>query len=323
MKDSNARFAFEADSWESTIDECFELKEVHRQKGDAIFRRVLQELRIGALSAQSIALLRATESNDLSGYDIEPTRLHSTNRSVDYINVQRLKQLPGESTLFAARDQGSADHLKKLEHHASTVVELKIDAQVLLVKNIDAKSGLVNGVRGKVVSFDKGSTETLPRVKFLVTMQGGETYVERVIKREDFTVELGGKCLASRSQLPIKLAWALTIHKSQGMTINLLEADVQDCFDAGQCYVALSRATALSRLKIKGFNPTRCVKVSQRVLNWYESLRSRQPAAPGCASTAQGTQLSRAEQNRQAALRRLQERSKANEHGMVKKPKTS
>merc|ERR1711939_139181 len=68
-------------------------------------------------------------------------------------------------------------------------------------------------------------------------------------------------------------AWAMTIHKSQGMTINLLEADVSNCFEDGQAYVALSRATTLRRLKVIGFRKE-CVKVSKRVLKWYENLQT-------------------------------------------------
>jgi len=174
--------------------------------------------------------------------------------------------------------------------------------QVLLVKNLDQKAGLVNGVRGKVLCFEGDGEDTFPRVQFLLN---NDTYIEKasltskppalldplshlhtrslsplqVISREEFTLELDGS-KATRQQVPLKLAWALTIHKSQGMTINLLEADVSNCFDEGQAYVALSRATALKRLKVIGFSPS-CVKVSDRVLKWHEKLRKgkKEPAS--------------------------------------------
>ena len=92
------------------------------------------------------------------------------------------------------------------------------------------------------------------------------------VKRDDATVEEAGKVLASRSQFPLRLAWALSIHKSQGQTINLLDCDLQGCFEDGQAYTAVSRATDLEHLVVRNFSP-RVVKTSAKCLAFDQRLR--------------------------------------------------
>ena len=118
---------------------------------------------------------------------------------------------------------------------------------------------------GSSVSFT-----ALPIVKF--ALADGRT-VTRCIEPAEWAIDEGEVRVASRTQVPLKLAWALSIHKSQGMTIGLLEADVGKCFDYGQCYVALSRAVSLSSLRVLNFDPRR-VKANQRVLEFNARLET-------------------------------------------------
>jgi ATP-dependent DNA helicase PIF1 len=115
------------------------------------------------------------------------------------------------------------------------------------------------------------SGEKLPLVEFLNASDG--TTLTKQIGREDFTIEAGGKEVAKRSQLPLKLAWAISIHKSQGMTIDCLEVDLRGCFEYGQAYVALSRATAFEQLRVLNFEPQQ-VKAHPKVVEFYRSLHA-------------------------------------------------
>jgi ATP-dependent DNA helicase PIF1 len=160
---------------------------------------------------------------------------------------------------------------------------------VILLKNLDVEAGLVNGSRGTVIAFvdaakeegddedEKGgsaasvSSEKLPMIEFLNANDG--TILTKQIGREDFTIEQGGREVAKRSQLPLKLAWAISIHKSQGMTIDCLEVDLRGCFEFGQAYVALSRATSLQQLRVLNFEPQQ-VKAHPKVVEFYRSLHA-------------------------------------------------
>jgi hypothetical protein len=142
---------------------------------------------------------------------------------------------------------------------APAELELKIDSQVILLKNLD--DGLVNGSRGVVVSF---SVDDHPVVKF--------NNVQKEIQREEFKFSAGNETLASRSQYPLALAWAISIHKAQGMTIDLLQTKLDSVFEYGQAYVALSRCSSLKGLSIKGFDPKK-IKAHPKVIEFYSKFK--------------------------------------------------
>ena len=110
----------------------------------------------------------------------------------------------------------------------------------------------------------------MPVIQFL--LPHGKTLKKR-IGPEKWTVEDGSKVIGERMQLPLRLAWALSIHKSQGMTIGLLETNVGRCFDYGQCYVALSRAVSLEHLCVKDFD-TKRVRVHPKVAKFHSTISS-------------------------------------------------
>jgi ATP-dependent DNA helicase PIF1 len=141
-------------------------------------------------------------------------------------------------------------------------------AQVLLCKNyVDAARQLVNGSRGIVTDF-RGAAgsqgEPLPVVRFL---DGGE----QLIKKQAFTVESDGKVLASRTQLPLILAWAMTVHKTQGMSLDSMVLHLDGAFEYGQVYVGLSRARSLTGLEVRGFRPD-LVKAHPKALQFYSTV---------------------------------------------------
>ncbi|KAI2667431.1 ATP-dependent DNA helicase PIF1 [Labeo rohita] len=146
----------------------------------------------------------------------------------------------------------------------SRLLQLKVGAQVMLTKNLDVQRGLVNGARGVVVDFQPGN-QGLPRVRFLCG-------AVEVMKRERWMFKASGGLYLSRQQLPLKLAWAISIHKSQGMTLDCVEISLARVFESGQAYVALSRARSLEGLRVMDFDP-RVVQANQDVLLFYKRLR--------------------------------------------------
>jgi len=201
---------------------------------------------------------------------VEPTQLFARNVDVDAVNKKKLMALPGAETPLMAQDDGEVWRIKDCSYPKELV--LKPGAQVMLLKNIDVKAKLINGSRGRVVAIqEKGGV--IDSIKCIFAHAG-----EWNVKRDDATVEEHGKVLASRSQFPLRLAWALTIHKSQGQTIDLLDCDLRGCFDNGQAYTAVSRATDLEHLVVRNFSP-RVVKASAKCLEFDQRLR-RGGAAP-------------------------------------------
>eukprot|EP00966_Prymnesium_polylepis_P248615 5748296-Prymnesium_polylepis.1 len=139
----------------------------------------------------------------------------------------------------------------------------------MLLKNLDPVQKLVNGSRGKVVSFTQGSSRTpIPVVDF-ETAPG--VYKRCKMERAEFNVELADNTAAQRIQVPLRLAWAISIHKSQGMTIPQLMVDLKDCFAEGQVYVALSRAVSMEQTRILSFDE-RKVKTNTRVVEFMTGL---------------------------------------------------
>jgi ATP-dependent DNA helicase PIF1 len=284
-----ARFFFEAACWGRLVYACVGLSQVFRQK-DPRFVGLLNELRTGTVSAAAAAAIAAAGSGvaaaERSG--MTPTRIFALNRDVDAVNAAELAKCGGASLTFDAVDIGEEPFLGQLAANcaAPTQLTLKPGAQVILLKNVDAERGLVNGARGVVTRFveqpsDGGRRRVLPEVTFglaSVGSGGGGGPVTTTVEESEWSVELGSRTVASRVQLPLKLAYALSIHKSQGMTLDLLEVSLQGVFETGQAYVALSRAVSLERLRVRHFRPD-LVRAHPKVVAFYASLASAAAAA--------------------------------------------
>ena len=126
---------------------------------------------------------------------------------------------------------------------------------VMLLKNLDVKNGLVNGARGLITGFSKGGQ---PIVKF----SNGKV---ATMHPETWTINVGMGRVITRKQVPLQLAWGISIHKSQGMTLECVELDLSRCFEVGQAYVALSRARSLEGLRVVNFSAS-CVKAHPSVI---------------------------------------------------------
>lgn len=298
--DNGACFAFESKVWKSAVTQAFELTQVYRQQ-DPVFVKCLNELRRGTLSEETTRVLLATSSNSLTDTNSEqtiiPTTLYSHNVDVDHENHARLEELSGACITYKARDTVSSKAMQRMmdKMPAPNSLQLKIGAQVILTKNISCDMGLANGTRGVVVDFQVIPTDNPYLIKSKLTASHTDTTyrvdsayckmpvvqfllphgkaLKKRIGPEKWTVEDGSKVIGERMQLPLRLAWALSIHKSQGMTIGLLETNVGRCFDYGQCYVALSRAVSLEQLCVKDFD-TKRVRVHPKVAKFHSTISS-------------------------------------------------
>ncbi|OBZ73732.1 ATP-dependent DNA helicase PIF1 [Grifola frondosa] len=285
MKGSgNVKFAFEADMWSQTIKKTFNLTKVFRQR-DPEFVDMLNEMRFGRLSEKSSQKFKDLSREIIYEDGLGATELFPRREDVERSNAVRMSVISTEEKVYLASDGGmitDQQHRDKMlaNFMAPQRLALKLGAQVMLIKNMDET--LVNGTMGKIVDFvdpsaapvadddhsgvkpgSKGPKETKkassgirwPLVEFLQP-GGGRRRV--MVQPETWKVELpNGEVQVSRTQMPLILAWAMSIHKSQGQTLERVKVDLAKVFEKGQAYVALSRATSLDGLQVLNFDPTK------------------------------------------------------------------
>ena len=237
------RFAWQAEVWKVLeLKSCY-LQEKFRQD-DMRLITLLDEIRSATVSQESQMLLQSRMHMSLD-IEFSPTKLYTHNVDVDRINQNELDTLPSKPQLYVYSSKGSTKNIEKI-FKTSLVLEeltLKKDAIVLFIKN-NPEKGYVNGTTGIVVDFEHG----IPIVR---TTEGSTI---RVVA-EDWSIENDkGESIATISQIPLRLAWAMTIHKSQGMTLDAAEIDLSKTFEVGQGYVALSRIKSIDGLRLMGIN---------------------------------------------------------------------
>lgn len=259
------KFCFEAKCWSSCVNACVELKTVFRQS-DNHFVDVLGQIRLGKVSANSIKSLLGDCFRPLEVEEgILPTQLFTHRADVDFLNKRELDSLPGTLKVYTSHDQGDLSVLEA-SCPAPKLLKLKVGAQVMLTRNLSSMKGLVNGSRGVVTRITPSG---LPCVRFASQLIGEEPIV---IERDRWTVSVGGCQVAQRSQFPLVLAWGITVHKSQGMSLDKLEVSLENAFEAGMAYVALSRARSMEGLFIKGEVSSQALRADPKVSAFYSSM---------------------------------------------------
>ncbi len=243
---NKSKFAFMSQAWvEAKLAVCY-LTTQFRQT-DNTLNNILNQIRENTITEESIRILKEAKNNALEDSD-KLTKLYTHNADVDQENLISLEALPSETASFEVKTKGNAKLIETLKKSvlASSYLELKVGAKVMFVKN-NYEKGYVNGSLGEIIRFDE---EGLPVVK----LKTGE---EIVANKESWSIEDdSGKSLASYEQVPLRLAWAITIHKSQGVTLDEASIDLSKTFERGQGYVALSRLKDLKGLHLSGFNET-------------------------------------------------------------------
>lgn len=270
------KYIFESPIWPDVIKKTVHLTTNHRQS-DPVFVKLLDEIRVGHISEESRQILNSRVGLDYSSLEIKPTYLHSTNNIVNKINHAEMMKLDNEIITFSIQnaildkngDMNGVNYSTRevkvivdfMDKNQQYVQELKlcVDAQVMLLINLDVANGLANGSRGIVKSFsEKGN----PIVLF---MNGS-------------TIEIGPHTWygddnrIGRIQIPLKLAYAITIHKIQGATLDCALINLGNIFEDGQAYVALSRVRSLDGLYISDtiteFDYSK-IKACPKVLQYY------------------------------------------------------
>ena len=281
------RFVFESPIWDKTIKTTVELTKIIRQS-DPVFQELLAEIREGRLSPEHLAILESRRGLPWKDQLIRPSLLFSRRADVEYINTENLKALKGPRRIYetttefsgAAVKQGMTVNnmivqkaVEKLDRDAPYQITLVLSegAQVMLVTNLDLEEDLANGSRGVVTGFGPAPTY-IPNVLF-----AGKTLAIPVNSAVWEAEEPAG---IIRRQIPLVLAYAITIHRSQGASLDSALIDIGiSAFEFGQVYVALSRVKSLEALYIHDIDPT-AIKAHPKVIAFYEKLREYSTVIP-------------------------------------------
>ncbi|KAA8909221.1 hypothetical protein TRICI_004611 [Trichomonascus ciferrii] len=332
-RSSASPYVFKAKSWAEAIQHKVVMTQVFRQQSDTKFIDLLNQLRLNQITDEGERQYKALAREISNDDGIEPTQLFSRNHEVDSANRRRMDALGGPKFTYVANDydENPANRSIYQSMIAPPTLELKLNAQVMLVKNQE-DGGLVNGSRGfvksfctpllelKLMDFLKDSHERLeafnelicagfdeskvkPQTRKLLSehsflKEAQSQYCRRNPTQEDYEwyplVEFktpdGGKTtklvrrektthtdpqtkrtIAERIQVHLLPAWALSIHKAQGQTLDKVKVDVTSAFEKGQVYVAISRARTLDTLQVVGFDRSK-VYVAREVVDFYKEL---------------------------------------------------
>jgi ATP-dependent DNA helicase PIF1 len=223
---------------------CY-LQEQFRQAGDDAYVEILNGIRKGSLMRSQLSLLQS-RMGVVSDPFLSQTRLLTTNADVDAINDERLQGIESEEHEYEMETSGGKQYVETLKRSclAPEVLRLKKGASVMCIKNAQDRK-YVNGSLGEVIDFDEETD--FPIVK----LNNG---LRVVIRPDTWELRDGDKKRASLVQLPLRLAWAITVHKSQGMTLDAARIDLSRAFVEGMGYVALSRVKDLRSLVLDGMN---------------------------------------------------------------------
>jgi len=279
-------FSFQSAAWGASRMTTCCLTQVVRQAGDAPFLALLNEVRKGQCSAATTKLLSSchVSRKPLPRDGIAPTRLYCTNKDVDSENAAHLSALPGGEEVFKSGDgwkrpppnaAAEKSFAEAMDKKVPPALRLKVGAQVLLTRNWPER-GLVNGSRGVVVGFAPVAVVGGSGIYYGVPSGSYPGVIVRFDTGAEVPVGPANSFLATkdatgtRVQVPLKLAWALTVHKSQGMTLSRAELLLEDAFAPGQAYVALSRVVSLRGLWVSGGEITSAVvRAHPSVLAFY------------------------------------------------------
>jgi ATP-dependent exoDNAse (exonuclease V) alpha subunit len=262
-------FVTSSNAWQQGDFTVCYLEQQYRQAEDQDYTDILNGIRAGVLTRSQLDALRARERAVDDPFATR-TRLLTVNVDVDTVNHEQLDELEGETIAYDMETSGGKQYVEQLMRSclAPETLRLKVGAQVMCIKNAQDRR-YANGSLGTVVAFEK--TTQYP----IVQLVNG-----REISMRPDTWELmdGDKRRAQLMQLPLRLAWAITVHKSQGMTLDAARIDLSRAFVEGMGYVALSRVRSLRHLTLDGLNGM-ALRVSPLAKQIDQELRARSAQA--------------------------------------------
>ncbi len=278
----DAQFAFDSSAWASVSPFVCYLHEQYRQE-DATFLSILTSLRRNEVTSEHCSYLEGRCLKDAGTLPKDITKLYTHNVDVDRINTAELERIPGSVERYQMTFAGRAALAEQLKRGCLSPeqLQLKIGASVMFTKN-SMTGAFVNGTLGVVIDFDTDTKYPIVKTK------GGRTILA---EPAEWSLEEHGRVLAKISQIPLRLAWAITIHKSQGMSMDAAFVDLKNAFVQGQGYVALSRVRSLAGLHLSGWNKT-ALQVNAQVLECDEGFRLRSQQTRDAFSTINPEELS-------------------------------
>lgn len=264
-KNRGTNFAFESHAWKDANPVVCYLSEQHRQE-DIKFLDVLSAMRRGEIKKHHEDLIRSRLRIDAKEI---ATRLHTHNAEADKINETELAKIKTKSRVFEMTSRGAKTLVQALKENCLSPerLTLKEGAKVMFTRN-NFDEGYVNGTLGEVVGFGASGYP-------IVQVKGGHMIEPDL---GEWSVVDGSKILAQIKQVPLRLAWAITIHKSQGMSLDAAIIDLSQAFEFGQGYVALSRVRSLEGLYLEGFND-KALMLHPDVIQADAVFRARSDAA--------------------------------------------
>lgn len=294
---SELDFCFESLKWIETftIDNHIELITMFRQS-DPIFQSILLNIRKGKITESQIQLLETYINREYDAIKYNgciPTKLFPTKQKVDYYNQLMFDKLPGQSyeyniitktncrtyldnsnrvisiddleksSIISKNTQENEIRNLQMNSPCMELLSLKIGASVMCTTNLDLDNGICNGSLGIIIDFHMKLGIPIPFVKFANGISR-EIQIQYWQSEEYPTIAIG--------QLPLCLAWAITIHKIQGATLSMAEMDIgRTIFEYGQTYVALSRVQSLDGLYLSGFYPQN-IRANPKVTMFYNTI---------------------------------------------------
>lgn len=262
-KRDNPRFVTLSQIWsQMDIKVCY-LKEQHRHQEEEL-SKILKEIRTNSITRGTVKTLLKQKKKKFS-LNVTPTKLYTHNKGVSIINKKRLDQINKKQRSYTFQKEGEEHFVKFLINNSIVPKKLvlKKEAVVMFIKN-NFDKGYVNGTLGKVIGFKKGKP-------VIETTSGKKIVTER---EEWKVIEETGYEKAKIIQFPLRLAWAITIHKSQGMSLDAAEINLSKAFTPGMGYVALSRVKSLTGLKLMGLNKT-ALKVRQEAIELDKKFKKK------------------------------------------------
>jgi ATP-dependent DNA helicase PIF1 len=246
-------YCFTSSSWDALNMNNVILTDLIRQKDDLVLQEILEELRTGKMSDKTFEILKSLNKTKFIG-DIKPTKLFPVNNNVDKINNKEFQKLvkinEGNTTTYKAMANYKIDNIDNFD------ICLTLNAQIMVIRNLSVENHLVNGTRGIVVGL-------LDKCVIIKDMNNN-------IHNINYYTDLTKNKKNYISFMPLKLAYAISIHKSQGSSIDCLELDLgDDIFVAGQTYTALSRATNIKNIRIINIEKNSFF-VNKKIIDFYK-----------------------------------------------------
>ena len=295
-RSERASFAFESEAWREVNPVTCYLSEQHRQD-DPEFLDLLGAVRKNTVREKHKNLIRSR----IRSSEHTATRLHTHNADADRVNEESLAKIQKPTKVFHMTSRGARNLVEVLKEDCLSpeTLTLKEGASVMFTRN-NFEEGYVNGTLGIVTGF---ANSGCPIVK---TKSGRTIEVEPA----EWTIQDGNKILARILQVPIRLAWAITIHKSQGMSLDSATIDLSAAFEFGQGYVALSRVRSLQGLFLEGFND-RALMLHPSIVEQDRIFRAKSDAALKRITTIPREEREKLEQNFLRAIGAKEPRGRA------------